>query len=223
MKAKNRTGKSGAFLDMDHRKLLKTFSEEVQGRVVRSAVGAASTAIRKQAKKNINKVGPLNTTTVRYVGKDGYEREYETTTPGSKIGRSKKTGTWEKLERAQKTKRLARLAASMPRKKDPESGMPVAEFGPKMGAIGKSGISDWMMTKYKKYKRGKTWVGVTGPAHRVAAQAHILEFGARHFAWGKPSAPLPPRPFLRPAAQQTRSEQRSKIIKVMKRWQKKDL
>ena len=92
-----------------------------------------------------------------------------------------------------------------------------------MGALGKSGISDWMMTKYKKYDNGGTWVGVTGPAHRVAAQAHILEFGAKHRNWGKRGANLPPRPFLRPAASQSRNEQRTKIIKVMKRWQKKDL
>lgn len=205
---------------MDHRKLLDTFAEEIQGRVVRSAVGAACTVMRKQAKKNLNKVGRSVTQKKTYVTKDG-PRVFEVPQPQNRVGRSMSTGTWEGLEKKQKTKRMAKRAASMPKKKDKETGLPVAEYGPKMSALGKSGLVDWLMTRYSRYNMGQTTVGVTGPAHKVAAQGHILEFGAKHVAWGRRTVNLPPRPFMRPAAQQTRNLQRSKIIATMKKWQRK--
>ena len=216
MRARNTTGSSGPFLDMDHRKLLDTFASEVQGRVVRSAVGAASTVVRKQAKKNINKVGP----SAVQAAFDAKGRKYNRLVPQSKIGRSQKTGTWDSVRNSDKTKRLARRAAALPKKRD-KNGQLYAEFGPKIGALGKSGLSDWMMTRYHRYNNTKSTVGITGPAWRVAAQGHVLEFGSKHRAWGKPSSPLPPRPFLRPAAQQTRKSQQSKIISTMKKWQKR--
>lgn len=207
-------------MDMDHRKLLDTFSEEIQGKVVRSAVGAACTVVRKQAKKNINAVGKSKKE--RRTGPNG--KSFYTLKKQNRVGRSQKTGTWDGVSKSQKTKRLANRSAAMRKGKD-KQGMPLAEFGPKIGATGKSGLADWMMTRYSRPNNGATTLGVTGPAWRVAAQAHILEFGGRHVNWGGSNnqgpTNLPPRPFLRPAASMTRSQQQSKIIKVMKRWQSK--
>ncbi len=184
--------KSGVRSSKQTDALLKELPGKVRARVVRPALRAASKVVRKQVRSNLNATG------ARSYASDG------TVIYGQPIGRSKKTGTREKLSRELKAKRADN--------KEMSKSIITRSWTKALGAV----------------------VGTTtGPRWRDAAQGHILEYGANIFLWGKllrkDSAGgsaggkyrLPPRPFLRPAVVQTKEKQKKIIVNTMKQWAKK--
>ena len=92
------------------------------------------------------------------------------------------------------------------------------------GKNGKFGI----ISRSSKRRGG---YGITGPVYGFDDKqnsrdghnhAHTLEFGApNHKKWGKKRGPkLHPRPFLGPAADETRQNQIVKIKKILRKWAK---
>lgn len=92
------------------------------------------------------------------------------------------------------------------------------------GKNGKYGI----ISRSSKRRGG---YGITGPVYGFDDKqnsrdghnhAHTLEFGApNHKKWGKKRGPkLPARPFLGPAADETRQKQIVKLKKILRKWAK---
>ena len=94
------------------------------------------------------------------------------------------------------------------------------------GRDGKRGI----ISKTRRSRTESGWYGVTGPVYANGDnakghggvmgfnQAHVLEFGGRHYNWGKPAGVLPARPFLRPAGESVRPMQDRIVKEAMKKW-----
>lgn len=163
-------------------KLLKELPYMVRARVARPAIRAASKIVRKRIRKNLNATGR------RTENPDG------TVVRGQPIGRSKKTGTGEKLSRKLKAKR-----------KDNKE------------------MSKAIITRNWTKNLGAVVGTTTGPSHKHAAQGHLLEYGANIYLWGnsKKRYQLPPRPFMRNAVTETRGLQKMVIINTMKKWARK--
>lgn len=184
--------KSGVRSSKETDALFEDLPYKVRARVVRPALRAASKIVRKQVRTNLNATGARSYTS------DG------NVVYGQPIGRSKKTGTGEKLSKKLKSKRAEN--------KEMSKSIITRSWTKALGAV----------------------VGTTtGPRWRDAAQGHILEYGANIFLWGnvlRKDSPggsagskyrLPPRPFLRPAVVQTKEKQKKVIISTMKQWAKK--
>jgi hypothetical protein len=63
---------------------------------------------------------------------------------------------------------------------------------------------------------GERKVLVVGPAYPAGALGHLVEFSRRKILWGRDSGiETRGKPFLRPAAQITKDEQRSALVKVL--------
>lgn len=161
--------------------LLKGLPVKMRARVVRPAIRKAAKVVRKAVRTNLNSVGR------RSYNKNG------TVVYGQPIGRSKKTGTYEKLSKDLKAKRS-----------------------------GNKEMFKAIITRNWTKASGGVIGATTGPSHRDAAQGHILEYGATTVLWGnkKKRYRLPPRPFLRPAANQTKGLQKMVILNTMKKWSK---
>lgn len=96
------------------------------------------------------------------------------------------------------------------------------------GRDGKRGI----ISKTRRSRTESGWYGVTGPVYANGDnskghgsvmgfnQAHILEFGGRHYNWGKEAGALPARPFLGPAAESTKPKQKQIVKEAMTKWGK---
>ncbi len=98
------------------------------------------------------------------------------------------------------------------------------------GRDGKRGI----ISKTRRSRTESGWYGVTGPVYANGDntqghgsvmgfnQAHILEFGGRHYNWGKKrkGTNLPARPFLGPAAKSTIPTQTRILKEAMTKWGK---
>jgi hypothetical protein len=66
-------------------------------------------------------------------------------------------------------------------------------------------------------KYDTTSVAVIGPQYPAGSLGHLVEFGHRHIAWGHDTGRrIPPKPFLRPAADETRGEQDAAILNVLR-------
>ena len=60
-------------------------------------------------------------------------------------------------------------------------------------------------------------VAVVGPQYPAGALGHLVEYGHRHIAWGRDTGRrIPPKPFLRPAADETKGEQEAAMLRVLK-------
>ena len=184
--------KSGVRSSKSTDPFLEGLPYKLRARVVRPAIRAASKIVRKQVRENLKKTG------ARSYNSDG------TVVYGQPIGRSKKTGTGEKLSKTLKAKRS-----------------------------GNKEMSKAIITRSWTKDLGAVVGATTGPSWKHAAQGHILEYGANIFLWGKllradgvggsagGKYRLPPRPFLRPAVLQTKQAQKKAIVSTMKQWSKK--
>lgn len=72
---------------------------------------------------------------------------------------------------------------------------------------GKKHLAETIVVVTRDY--GETKVGLVGPSYPAGAHGHLVEFGHDVVRDGKTVGRAPPYPFLRPAAEQTRSEQTS--------------
>ena len=60
-------------------------------------------------------------------------------------------------------------------------------------------------------------VAVVGPQYPAGSLGHLVEYGHRHIAWGHDTGRrIPPKPFLRPAADGTKGEQEAAMLGVLK-------
>jgi hypothetical protein len=65
---------------------------------------------------------------------------------------------------------------------------------------------------------GLKWVMVVGPQYPAGALGHLVEYGHAEFLWGQPTGRrVGPKPFLRPAADQTEAEVSAKILDTLRR------
>jgi HK97 gp10 family phage protein len=94
------------------------------------------------------------------------------------------------------------------------------ELCPKPGYPGdkkdKKPLRDTIGTVVRTYS--KAIVVVVGPQHPAGAHGHLVEFGHEKVLWGvrMPGETVAAKPFMRPAADETRSEQESAIIGHLK-------
>lgn len=178
---RTRSATSGFYSTKTTEELLKKLPFKVRARVVRPAVRAAAKVIRKRVRQNLNATGS------RSYNDDG------TVVRGQPIGRSRKTGTYEKLSKELKSKRS-----------------------------GNKEMSKAIITRNWTKSMGEIVGNTTGPSYKHAAQGHLLEYGANIQLWGKSNKryQLPPRPFLRTAVTSTRGLQKIIILNVMKKWAK---
>lgn len=73
--------------------------------------------------------------------------------------------------------------------------------------------------KVKTY--GSKVVAIIGARRPDGAHAHLLEYGGRRIMWGGNEYTAEPQPFLRPAADETKPQQRAAMIrKISKEWDK---
>lgn len=103
------------------------------------------------------------------------------------VTRSSKTGTTEKLSAASKAKR----------------GHPAKP------------LADTITMVARDY--GETKLLVVGPSYPAGAHGHLIEFGHDGVFWGRPGTRVPPKPFLRPAAESTKSEQTAAFVGELQR------
>jgi len=190
----NKKTKSGFQHSKSTDLLFRDLSFLISERVARPAARAATTIVRAEAKKQILKTG-----------KRELDSEGSVSPQGQPIGRSRTTGTFDKLGNKAKSKRL----------------------GPRRSLV------DAIIARNWRGKRRDGVVGSTaGPSHRIAPHAHLLEYGAVIILWGginkdrkggngKVAMRLPPRPFFRTAADTTMSKQQRKIVQVAKQWAKR--
>jgi hypothetical protein len=174
-------------------KLFSEISFLIAERVARPAARAATTIVRAEAKKQIIKTG-----------KRTYDDDHVVNPQGQPIGRSRTTGTFNKLSNKLKSKRK-------------ESRQ----------------LANGIIARNWRGKRRDGVVGsTTGPSHQIAPHAHLLEYGAVIILWGginknrkggagKVAMRLPPRPFFRNAVDKTMPKQQKKIAQVAKQWAKR--
>lgn len=63
---------------------------------------------------------------------------------------------------------------------------------------------------------GEVKVEIVGPARPAGALGHLVEFSRRKILWGRDSGQeIQGKPFLRPAAEITKDEQRAALVKVL--------
>jgi hypothetical protein len=189
---------AGTITASDVGKDLLMIHKELRSVVFPKAVDAISTQVRKTAVRNLKSGG------------------------GTTIGMSKRTGT-----------RGSPLVngPNGPYFKNGWSAKVVAKRGankPSMAQNGGKNGSKGIITKTSRKRGG---YGITGPIYgfddkqnsRVGYNhAHTLEFGAPgHKKWGKKRGkPLPARPFLGPAAEESRGAQIAKLKKLLRKWGK---
>lgn len=79
--------------------------------------------------------------------------------------------------------------------------------GPRTGKkAGKKHLRDTIRSEVRDYGRVK--VLVVGPEYPAGAHGHLVEFGHREFLFGRETGRrVPPKPFMRPAVDLTKSEQ----------------
>ena len=68
-------------------------------------------------------------------------------------------------------------------------------------------------------KYDTTSVAVVGPQYPAGSLGHLVEFGHNAILWGRVSKKyrrVPPKPFLRPAADETRGAQDAAMLSVLK-------
>ena len=76
-----------------------------------------------------------------------------------------------------------------------------------------------MRIKVKEY--GTIVLAMIGPKYPEGAHAHLLEFGGNRVFWGKQVGSDEPEPFMRPAADETKPQQKKAMVdKVKKEWRK---
>lgn len=135
---------------------------------------------------------------IERTGSRSYDSRHVVNPKGQPIGRSRSTGTFKKLSNKLKSERKI-----------------------------ESELSRSFITRNWPRKRGGDTVGsTTGPSHKRASHAHLLEYGAAIILWGgvnkeKKADYLPPRPFFRTAVDGSMSKQQAKVVSVFKKWAKK--
>jgi len=66
-------------------------------------------------------------------------------------------------------------------------------------------------------KYDTTSVAVVGPQYPAGALGHLVEYGHKLIVYGHPTGRrVPPKPFLRPAADETKDEQEAAMLRVLK-------
>jgi hypothetical protein len=197
-KIKSRTVRKSTKSGFEHSKstdkLFRDLSFLITERVARPAARAATTIVRAEAKKQVMKTGERT-----------LDAEGSVNPQGQPIGRSRSTGTFDKLGKKAQSKR----------------------WGPRRT------LADAIIARNWKGRRRDAVVGSTaGPSHQVAPHAHLLEYGAVIILWGginkdrkggngKVAMRLPPRPFFRTAADTTMSKQQRKVVQIAKQWAKR--
>lgn len=78
----------------------------------------------------------------------------------------------------------------------------------------KKHLLDTIDVVFRDYRGGQYFLAVIGPQYPAGAHGHLVEFGHRNGINGQP---VPPRPFMRPAFDETRSEQQAVIIRELER------
>jgi hypothetical protein len=71
----------------------------------------------------------------------------------------------------------------------------------------------------RKYDNGMKRLAVIGPRYPAGALGHLIEFGHSAVLWGRTSSKVtrvPPKPFLRPAADSTKATQSAAIDTVLR-------
>ena len=82
-------------------------------------------------------------------------------------------------------------------------------------------LYDSMYIKLVDYDNDSVVLGMVGPRWSSGRHGHLVEFGGNRVFWGKQTGFEAPNPFMRPAAEETKSEQRRAMIKkVRTQWQK---
>lgn len=190
----NKNTKSGFQHSKSTDMLFRDLSFLITERVARPAARAATTIVRAEAKKQVMKTGERT-----------LDAEGSVNPQGQPIGRSRSTGTFDKLGKKAQSKR----------------------WGPRRT------LADAIIARNWKGRRRDAVVGSTaGPSHQVAPHAHLLEYGAVIILWGginkdrkggngKVAMRLPPRPFFRTAADTTMSKQQRKVVQIAKQWAKR--
>lgn len=174
---------------------LSKLSDELLKKVCPTAVGYAGTIVRKEARSIIANGG---TRTV--LGKS-----YKTTTRGvpdagfmKNVGR----GSWsEKIlrKRGANNKSIADAGGIIKR-----------NISRKAGGLVSSQI---VGPKYDTGQAGKNFAHTHEPKNGEASGTK------NHHWWGQPAGyQLPPRPFMKPASENTMVEQKAAIVKALKRW-----
>lgn len=78
----------------------------------------------------------------------------------------------------------------------------------------KKPLRDTIAVEIRDY--GQRTLAVIGPQYPAGAHGHLLEYGHEGVAWGKPTGRrVGPRPFMRPAFDETKSEQQSAMEGVV--------
>jgi hypothetical protein len=66
-------------------------------------------------------------------------------------------------------------------------------------------------------KYDTTSVAVVGPQYPAGSLGHLIEFGHREILYGRDTGRrVPPKPFLRPAADETRGDQDVAMLNVLR-------
>lgn len=79
--------------------------------------------------------------------------------------------------------------------------------GPRTGdKAGKKHLRDTIGFVYRRY--AKVEMGIVGTLYPAGAHGHLVEYGHQEVLFGKPTGRrVPPKPFMRPAVDQTRGAQ----------------
>ena len=76
-------------------------------------------------------------------------------------------------------------------------------------------LAETIRVKVRKYDTVS--VAVIGPEYPAGALGHLIEFGHREILYGRDTGRrVPPKPFLRPAADETRGEQDAAMLNVLR-------
>lgn len=188
---------AGTITESNIGKDLMLIHKELRATVLPKAVDAISTIVRKRAVEKLKLGGGP-----------------------SSIGMSVKTGTRGVLTQGRNG---PYMKGGWSRKVLAKRGADKPSMARNGGKNGKYGI----ITKTSKRRGGG--YGITGPVYGFDDKqnsrtghnhAHTLEFGAKgHKKWGKKRGrPLPERPFLGPAAQETLSNQKAKLKTLLRKW-----
>lgn len=189
-----------SYLETDLGADLSKLTDELLKKVCPTAVGYATTIVRKQAKENVRNGGGQNTigmsrkTKTRGVLRGGRM----VSVPGGR--NNKGTGAWSESI-------LKKRGANNPSLGD-TGGIIKKKFQRLLGGIISSQI---VGPRYEEGERGKNFAHTHEPKGGSSGAAN-------HKWWGKAGRPLRARPWLIPAAKQTLVDQQSAIKKALMRW-----